>query len=215
MHTFFILADNQDITREGLHAYLSRIYPMAPTRDVTDKKGLLSALMQPYRRIVVILDYPLFDLKDVEELLIIVKRFPAAQWILFSSELSENIIRRVGAEPTISLLLKECPGEEIRKALQDATEGKRYLCATISNLLQGGVTGSVIQTPLTPTEIEILKLIAKGKSVKEIAAVRFSSVHTIMTHKKNIFRKLEVNNVYEATRYALRAGLVEMMEYYI
>lgn len=36
-----------------------------------------------------------------------------------------------------------------------------------------------------------------------------------MTHKKNIFRKLEVNNVYEATRYALRAGLVEMMEYYI
>ena len=36
-----------------------------------------------------------------------------------------------------------------------------------------------------------------------------------MTHKKNIFRKLGVNNVYEATRYALRAGLVEMMEYYI
>ena len=68
---------------------------------------------------------------------------------------------------------------------------------------------------LTPTEIEILKLIAHGKTVKEIATLRHSSIHTITTHKKNLFRKLEVTNVYEATKYALRAGLVEMMEYYI
>lgn len=68
---------------------------------------------------------------------------------------------------------------------------------------------------LTATETDILKLIARGKSVKEIAAERISSVHTIVTHKKNIFRKLGVNNVYEATRYALRAGLVELVEYYI
>ena len=191
MHTLFILADNQDITREGVHAYLSRLYPMSPTRNVTGKKELLTTLTLPYSRMVVILDYPLFDLKDVEELLVIVKRFPSTIWILFSSELSENIIRRVGAE------------------------GRRYLCAQVSNLLQGDIRRPETQTPLTPSETEILKLIAKGKSVKEIAAIRFSSVHTIMTHKKNIFRKLEVNNVYEATRYALRAGLVEMMEYYI
>ena len=125
MHTLFILADNQDITREGVHAYLSRLYPMSPTRNVTGKKELLTTLTLPYSRMVVILDYPLFDLKDVEELLVIVKRFPSTIWILFSSELSENIIRRVGAEPTIGILLKECPGEEIRKDLQEAAEGRR------------------------------------------------------------------------------------------
>lgn len=215
MHTLFILADNQDITRTGLHAYLSRLYPMCPTRDITCKEELLNILMQPYSRMIVILDYPLFDLKDVEELIVIVKRFPSVQWILFSSDLSENVIRRVGAEPDISILLKECPDEEICKALQAAAEGKRYLCNPVNNLLQENHKHSGIHTPLTPSETEILKLIAKGKSVKEIAAFRFSSVHTIMTHKKNIFRKLGVNNVYEATRYALRAGLVEMMEYYI
>ena len=42
-----------------------------------------------------------------------------------------------------------------------------------------------------------------------------ASVHTIISHKKNIFRKIEVNNVYEATKYALHAGLVDLMEYYI
>jgi DNA-binding NarL/FixJ family response regulator len=55
-------------------------------------------------------------------------------------------------------------------------------------------------------------MIALGKSVKEIAEERISSVHTITTHKKNIFRKLEVNNVFEATKYALRSGLIDAMD---
>ena len=53
------------------------------------------------------------------------------------------------------------------------------------------------------------------KTTKEIASERFSSVHTIMTHRKNIFRKLDVNNAQEAIRCALRAGIIDVMEYYI
>jgi len=68
---------------------------------------------------------------------------------------------------------------------------------------------------LTQTEQEILKDMALGKTTKEIAVKRFVSVHTIMTHRKNIFRKIEVNNVHEATKYAMRAGIVDMAEYYI
>ncbi|HBL72224.1 MAG TPA: hypothetical protein DD409_04715 [Bacteroidales bacterium] len=68
---------------------------------------------------------------------------------------------------------------------------------------------------LTQTERDILRLVAMGKSTKEIAQERFSSVHTIMTHRKNIFRKLEINSVYEATRYALRAGIIDAVDYYI
>ena len=52
-------------------------------------------------------------------------------------------------------------------------------------------------------------------TTKEIAVKRFSSFHTVNTHRKNIFRKLGVNNVHEATKYALRAGLVDSAEYYI
>ena len=76
-------------------------------------------------------------------------------------------------------------------------------------------TSQELDDPLTATEREVLRLIALGKSVKEVAAERNSSIHTITTHKKNIFRKINVNTVYEATKYALRAGLVEMVEYYI
>ena len=73
----------------------------------------------------------------------------------------------------------------------------------------------VMDYTLLPTETEILKDIAMGYTTKEIAERRFSSFHTVNTHRKNIFRKLSVNNIHEATRYALRAGLVDAAEYYI
>ena len=57
--------------------------------------------------------------------------------------------------------------------------------------------------------------IALGLTTREIAEKRFSSFHTINTHRKNIFRKLNVNNIHEATKYALRAGMVDAAEYYI
>ena len=68
---------------------------------------------------------------------------------------------------------------------------------------------------LTQTETEIVKAIAQGKTTKEIAAERFASVHTITTHRKNIFRKLGINTAHDVIKYALRAGLVDSSEFYI
>lgn len=190
------------------------MFPTCSIADVATKKDLVSLLMQ-CNDAVVVLDYTLFDLSGVEELLVIVRRFSKVRWVLFSNELSESLIRRLGIEPAFGMVLKENTGEEIRSALRCASRGERFLCHQITNLLLIGSGKSEVGSVLTSTEAEILRLIASGKTVKEIAALRISSVHTIITHKKNIFRKLEVNNVYEATKYALRAGLVEMVEYYI
>ena len=82
-------------------------------------------------------------------------------------------------------------------------------------LLTPNTSSSDDMAKLTKTETEILKCIALGMTTKEIAEKRFSSFHTINTHRKNIFRKLGVNNAHEATKYALRAGLVDSAEYYI
>ena len=56
---------------------------------------------------------------------------------------------------------------------------------------------------------------ATGKTTKEIAAERNLSFHTVNSHRKNIFRKLGVNNSHEATKYAMKAGIVDLVEYYI
>ena len=103
---------------------------------------------------------------------------------------------------------------EIRMAITAALSGQRYICQrTMEMMLVPEVKEEKVK--LTQTETEILKDIALGMTTKEIADKRFSSFHTVNTHRKNIFRKLGVNNVHEATKYALRAGLVDSAEYYI
>ncbi len=92
----------------------------------------------------------------------------------------------------------------------------RFLCQHATNMILAPeyvLDKEGIQ--LTKTEVEILKEIATGMTTREIAEKRFSSFHTVNTHRKNIFRKLGVNNVHEAIRYAMRSGLVDAAEYYI
>ncbi len=69
--------------------------------------------------------------------------------------------------------------------------------------------------PLTASEIEIVKLIAEGMTTKEIASRKNVSFHTIMTHRKNIFRKARVNNASELVMFAIRAGIIDTIEYQI
>lgn len=211
---YFLLADNQDITRAGLRYYIERAYPDAVAVDIRNEATLRAELAKRPDSVVV-LDYTNFDIPSIDGVANIRQRFPMSQWVLFSDELTQEAIRVFAAQDSMSIVLKENSEDEIRSALRCATQGERFLCHQITNLLIEERTQKVTTGKLTPTETEILKLIAKGKSVKEIAAERTSSVHTIITHKKNIFRKIEVNNVYEATKYALHAGLIDLMEYYI
>lgn len=211
----FVIADNQDITRAGLHGYISSLFPGSEIIDVVCKKELVSCMPECGKGTVVIVDYALFDINSGDELSVISHRFRKSSWLLFSDNLGECLIRRLSSERNIGMLLKECDGEEIRRALSSSAAGSRFLCGAVRERLLSVPESHAGAPLLTPAEKEILKLIARGKSVKEIAALRISSVHTIVTHKKNIFRKLDINNVYEATRYALRAGQVEMADYYI
>ncbi len=214
----FILADNQDITRLGLHQLIGDIADKTEPADITDThtRSELIAQLKEHENAIVVLDYTQFDLYSVDELLNIAHRFTEARWILFSNELSEGFIRRLSFEQNMSMILKDANLQELTITLRYNINGERYLSQNImSFLLTESNHKKEVREKLTASEIEILKLVAQGKSVKEIAAERMSSTHTITTHKKNIFRKLNVNTVYEATKYALSSGLVDMADYYI
>ncbi|MDD6895492.1 MAG: response regulator transcription factor [Prevotellaceae bacterium] len=212
-----ILSDRQDITQAGM-MYVLGSFGDGECHQADDKYELMEQL-RVHNDALVILDYTLFDINDVEELQIVHDRFPEARWILFSVDLSIDFVRRVIAMgQNCSILLKESPMHEIRECIDYALRRQRYICQRMAEMLlspdqQHGADEDDVK--LTRTETEILKDIALGRTTKEIADKRFSSFHTVNTHRKNIFRKLGVNNVHEATKYALRAGLVDSAEYYI
>lgn len=210
------LADRQDITRAGMQYVFSSIAG-AECHLAEDKYEMMEQLRQCPDALVV-LDYTLFDINDVEELQILHDRFPEAGWLLFSVDLSLDFVKRVMAMgQNCSVLLKESSMHEIRDAIDYVRHRRRYICQRMTEQLFAPEQHSSDEeeVKLTRTETEILKDIAVGMTTREIAEKRFSSFHTVNTHRKNIFRKLGVNNVHEATKYALRAGLVDSAEYYI
>lgn len=209
-----IMADRQDITRLGMEHLLEKT-EKGTLLSAHDKRGLIRHL-EAHPDSGVILDYTLFDFNDVEELLILGHRFPQSVWLLFSEELSVDFIRRILTDnPRFSILTKESPEGEIEEALHYMAARRRFICQQIAELLLHQEAAPMQRPHLTRVETEVLADIAQGLTTKEIAEKRVSSFHTVNTHRKNIFRKLGVNSVHEATKYALRAGLVDSAEYYI
>lgn len=216
----YIIADNQDISKAGMMFLLSKQKDVSMLLEADNKAELIRQL-RLYPRAVIILDYTLFDFAGADELIVLQERFKEADWILFSDELSINFLRQVlFSSMAFGVVMKDNSKEEIITAIQCAIRKQRYICNHVSNLLLSGnvisaATATVEDHRLTQTEKIILKEIALGKTTKEIAAEKNLSFHTINSHRKNIFRKLGVNNVHEATKYAMRAGVVDLAEYYI
>ena len=176
----------------------------------------LTAYAQEHEDAVVFLDYTLFDFADEDQLLIVAERFSLSEWILISDELTPQFVRRVVySSHQFSLVFKDGPMSEIREALQAVNRHTRYLSQRALETIISQQQEEEKPDILTATETEIIKAIAQGKTTKEIAAERFSSIHTVTTHRKNIFRKLGINTAHEAVKYALRAGLIDPSEFYI
>lgn len=207
-----ILADNQVATRLGIK-YLA-VEQGKSVASIAEVGGVheLTAQLTASPDAIVVLDYTLFDC-TADQLWVLKERFPESVFILFSEALSEDFVRRmVLGALHFSLLLKDSDLSELLACMQSAERGEQFVCAKVKSWLYSGEQHI---PQLTATEKEILRSLALGKTTKEIAAERFLSVYTIMTHRKNIFRKLNVNNAQEAIRYALRAGIVNVAEYCI
>ena len=210
----YILADNQELTRFAVES-LIRQDENNQVRKVSDKASLVQALKEQERSVVV-LDFTLSDIADEEQLLIIGERFLMAQWVLLSDDLTPGFLRRVVyASHQFSIVFKDGSLKELRDALRQASAGQRFVCQRAMEIILSQQQEEERLEVLTSTEKEIAIAIAKGLTTKEISKERFSSVHTITTHRKNIFRKLGVNTAHEVVKYALRAGWVDPSEFYI
>jgi DNA-binding NarL/FixJ family response regulator len=211
----YIIADNQELTRLALISLIrqddNKLYV------ASDKAGLVE-LLKEHEYAVVLLDYTLFDFSDENQLLIIAERFSLSEWILISDDLSPQFLRQIiYSSHQFSIVFKDGPLSEVREALQAVGRHQRYISQRAMEAIISSEQQQKESFPsiLTETEKEIVKAIAQGKTTKEIANERFSSVHTITTHRKNIFRKLGINTAHEVVKYALRAGLVDSSEFYI
>lgn len=124
-------------------------------------------------------------------------------------------ISRIGIK---NISYKTADRDEIFNAIDATLKNKKFYSDEVLDLFldlgEAKNSGEETKT-LTPSEIEIVKLIAEGLTTKEIASKRNISYHTVNTHRKNIFRKMEVSNASELIMLAIKAGWINNIEYYI
>jgi len=148
-------------------------------------------------------DYSAFSFQWVSYLITIPKV------IALTSFVEAELVQRAIQSGAISYLLKDVRPERLAQAIRDACEGKGIIDAPAAQaLIQTTQEAEQPGDDLTERETEVLQYLAEGKENKEIAQALNISLGTVRFHTSNIYTKLGVSNRTEATRLALKRGLI-------
>ncbi len=207
-----VLADTQFLTNEAIHSILSHLFKAFYT--VSTKADLLQYLQKETISLL-ITDYILFDFDSVSELGDLKKQYPGMGVVVLKNTINNTTIKELNDIGIQNIVLKTDDREEIFHAIDAALKGKKYYSGEVLDILLKKETAFEDASILTTSEIEIVRLISGGLSTKEIAVKKHNSFHTVMTHRKNIFRKLGVSSSPELLMYAIKAGLIDNIEYHI
>ncbi|HRN72432.1 MAG TPA: response regulator transcription factor [Ginsengibacter sp.] len=156
----------------------------------------------------VIMDINMPVLNGLEATRIIKKEKPSVKVIVVSMLSDASIVSKMLKAGADGFLNKDTGKEELLKALERVSGGEKYVSTVISNnllthLSDPGIQSQEAERPLSPREIEIVKLIAEGLTNKEIAGRLFLSTVTVDTHRKNILAKLHLRNTASLVKYAV------------
>lgn len=206
-----LMADDHYIVRRGLKRLIADHFGAVTFGETTDTKELLQlGATESWSVILVDINMPgrsgLDVLADLKALL------PDVPVLVMSALPEEDFALRALKSGAAGYIDKRTMAEEIVVAITRATHGKRYVSTAIASKLAAQLGGEEICLPhetLSQREFQVLRLIAAGKSVKEIAAELFLSEKTIGTYRTRLTEKLSLATNVELTRYALQHRLVD------
>jgi DNA-binding NarL/FixJ family response regulator len=212
-----LIADSQFLIIESLKILLQNDGRFVVNKVVTEKNDLIESLNLRSSSLLII-DPALADVEGCTELKEILSRFPELKLLVISNNISKKELQEYNSVGITSVILKTAGKEEITEALNAAINGKKYYSSELLDLLfetDERKSSAAETSQLTNAETEIVRLIAEGLTTKEIAARKFISFHTVISHRKNIFRKLGVTSISELIMYSIKAGLINTIEYNI
>lgn len=212
-----LIADSQFLITESLKFILQSDGRFNVNKVVTEKSELIKALKTENISLL-ILDHLMIDISGISELKEIKISFPHLKMLVISNSISKADLHELNSAGINDIILKTADKEELIEAIDLTLKGKKYYSNELLDLLfEVNEKKSLIEGigQLTISEIEIVRLISDGLTTKEIASRKFISFHTVITHRKNIFRKLGVTSISELIMYSIKAGWIDTIEYHI
>jgi DNA-binding NarL/FixJ family response regulator len=209
-----LLADDHEIVRHGLR----RLLEAQPGWEICGEAGSGREAVEKARSArpdVAVLDYSMPELNGVEAARQILEALPKTEVLLLTMHDSEQFLREALEAGVRGFVLKSDAMSEMVAAVRAVSSHERFLSPGASGLaLEGFLRGvepgrGPSADGLTPREREVVQLLARGKSNKEVASALDISVKTVEAHRANIMHKLGFTSFSDLVHYAIRNKIVE------
>lgn len=205
-----LIADDHPVLRRGLRQILEEAPDILVGAEVGTAHEVLSAVREQSWTVVV-LDISLPGGNGIDLIKDIRRERPDSRVLILTAHSEEQYAVRALKAGAAGFLNKESAPAKLLEATRRVASGGRYvspaLAETLASILSGDARGLPHEC-LSDREFEILKLLASGKTVTDVAESLGSSVKTISTHRARILKKMNMRSNAELTHYAIRQGLV-------
>jgi two-component system, NarL family, response regulator LiaR len=202
-----LIVDDHSVVREGLRMFLVRDPDLEVVGEAADGAEALEQARQ-MRPDVVVMDLLMPVMDGIAATHSIRRELPETEVLALTSVLeSASVVEAIRAG-AIGYLLKDTQASELRKAIKAAAAGQVQLSPQASAYLLGAVRTPELPEPLTPREMDVLRLLSQGQSNKEIARALHLVEETVKSHVRHILAKLGVQSRTQAVLAAIRLGIV-------
>ncbi|MCI9845821.1 response regulator [Flavobacterium pectinovorum] len=204
-----IIADDHELFRNGLAELLRKHNDIKIVKSVGDGIQFMELMNTRFEADIVLLDITMPNMDGFQVLKELNSTASDIKPIVISMHNDGNYIAKCAKMGAYGYLLKNTDESELILAIRSVSSGKKYFSAEISEkMINFMSTQSISEDILSNKETEVLGLISKGLTTKEIAAQLFVSSRTIETHRANILKKLEVKNTAELIKKAAKMNLI-------
>jgi two-component system NarL family response regulator len=200
-----MIADDHFVVRMGLAAVVNTQADMSVIAEATTGKQAVEVYRQ-HRPDVVLMDVRMPEMNGIDAIVAIRKDYPEARFIVLTTYDGDEDIYRALQAGARAYLLKDMLRDELVETIRAVYAGQRRIPAEVANRLAERMN----RTELTARELEVLRLIAQGKSNKIIAADLSISEGTVKIHVNNILSKLGVSDRTHAATFALQRGIIHL-----
>jgi DNA-binding NarL/FixJ family response regulator len=205
-----LLVDDHQVLREGLRSLLERQADMQVVGEAADGTAALR-LVRELNPDLIIMDVNMPGMDGIDVTRLISRDHPGVKVLVLSMYLRKTFVSEMFKSGAAGYLLKESAFAEIAEAIRVVLKGERYVSKRVAGLLIDdyveGVPKDAAKTQLTKKELEVIRMLADGKSSKEIALITDTSVKTVDACRRRVMQKLEVRSLAELIKYAIREGL--------
>jgi two-component system, NarL family, response regulator len=200
-----LIADDHPVVREGLVALINRHPDMVVVAEAANGRQMVDEFLL-HRPDVALVDLRMPEMDGADAITAVRERVPAARLIVLTTYDDDEDIQRGLRAGAKACMLKDAPREELLDCVKAVHEGRTHIPPAIATKL-----AETLGAPtLTARELEVLKLVADGKSNKEIARLLSVTEGTVKSHLSALLGKLDASDRTQAVTIALRRGLLRL-----